>query len=76
MRIASEGPCVQPRIAGVGIIIQNAANTGLRTAAIENACFSMAFSSEDQKEGCEPSWRKENLLIRVNREGYFIPLSG
>jgi enoyl-CoA hydratase len=32
--------------------IQNAANTDLRTAAaIENACFSMAFSSEDQKEG-------------------------
>ena len=32
--------------------IQNAANADLRTAAaIENACFSMAFSSEDQKEG-------------------------
>ncbi|MDA8124989.1 MAG: enoyl-CoA hydratase-related protein [Deltaproteobacteria bacterium] len=32
--------------------IQNAANTDLRTAAaIENACFSMAFSSGDQKEG-------------------------
>ena len=32
--------------------IQNAANTDLRTAAaIENACFAMAFSSEDQEEG-------------------------
>jgi enoyl-CoA hydratase len=32
--------------------IQNAANTDSRTAAaIENACFSMAFSSADQKEG-------------------------
>jgi enoyl-CoA hydratase/carnithine racemase len=32
--------------------VQNAANADLRTAAaIENACFSMAFSSEDQKEG-------------------------
>jgi enoyl-CoA hydratase len=32
--------------------IQNGANVDLRTAsAIENACFSIAFSSEDQKEG-------------------------
>ena len=32
--------------------VQNAANADLRTAAaIENACFSIAFSSEDQKEG-------------------------
>jgi enoyl-CoA hydratase/carnithine racemase len=32
--------------------IQNAADTDLRTAtAFENACFSIAFASEDQKEG-------------------------
>ena len=32
--------------------IQNAADADLRTAtALENACFSMAFASEDQKEG-------------------------
>ena len=32
--------------------IQNAADADLRTAtAFENACFSMAFASEDQKEG-------------------------
>lgn len=32
--------------------VQNAADGGLRTGrAIENMCFSLAFSSEDQKEG-------------------------
>jgi enoyl-CoA hydratase len=32
--------------------IQNAADNDLRTAvAIENACFSRAFASEDQEEG-------------------------
>ena len=39
--------------------IQNAANADLRTAAaIENACFSMAFSSEDQKEDAR-FWKKK-----------------
>ena len=35
-----------------GISIQNAAEADLHTAAaLENACFAMAFASEDQKEG-------------------------
>ena len=39
--------------------VQNAANADLRTAAaIENACFSMAFSSEDQKEGMRAFLKK------------------
>lgn len=41
--------------------IQNAADANLHTAmALENACFSMAFASEDQKEGMRAFLEKRN----------------
>lgn len=45
--------------------IQNAAETDLHTAtAIENACFSMAFSSEDQKEGMRAFLEKRKPIYK------------
>ncbi|MCX5839749.1 MAG: enoyl-CoA hydratase-related protein [Deltaproteobacteria bacterium] len=45
--------------------IQNAAETDLHTAtAIENACFSVAFSSEDQKEGMRAFLEKRKPVYK------------
>jgi enoyl-CoA hydratase len=45
--------------------IQNGADVDLRTAsAIENACFSMAFSSDDQKEGMRAFLEKRKPVYK------------
>ena len=57
--------------------VQNAAEVDIRAGkSIEMACISLAFSSEDQKEGMHAFLEKENQIIRENSNSPLIKVGG